>query len=132
MPTRLDILPYTLSPFSPDNPKKLDLAIEIVRIILIMQVFVSVVCDLRTLNCQEIFSAKGLLTFGMDILLLAAQAFCYSIKMTDHLKITYNPQQIFSQEVRTKHIGYHFIFKLYRAQLIIEVFSITLFYYRSV
>lgn len=70
LPTRLDILPYTLSPFSNHSPNKDEFAVEMCRVVLIMQVFFSIICDMRKLTCKQVCSVGFVKTFGMDIVLI--------------------------------------------------------------
>lgn len=95
IPSKLGILPYTMSPFSSDNPDKGDTWIAVMRIILLMQTLTSVISDLRKVECAELFTLDSLFNFGMDLALLSAQTYCYVIKMSDHTAIPYHLSEIF-------------------------------------
>jgi hypothetical protein len=124
IPTRIDILPYKLSPFTKfkeDNTSTIDL----LKFMLVLYTAYIVFQ-----NFYGYYKRKTLLQFsnivenGGDLMIIFLQTFCFAIKMQDSNSFDINPMEILGIDNRMKQFGIYFYAVNFRDFQIMETIGL--------
>ena len=100
VPTRLDLRPHKLPPFSAMSKDSNLLILEVFRFLLFLQVVYSLMADFYKMGIWNIFRFQTLRACGTDIALVIMQIYCFSIKFADSFSSAHPSMDVLNVEYR--------------------------------
>lgn len=132
IPTRMDILPYMMSAFSP-YCRDVNVYYDTLKIMLVIYTIQCVVSNyMKSRTCKKACTFINFSENFIDMMVIFLQTYCACIKLQDGFSFDIDPKDILKREVRSKYHSIYMYCVNFRSFCIMESIGLVFVFLKQV